>query len=113
MARSTDPPDDPDTSNPDTSNPTLTVLGEVLDLLAGIEARQKVLAREISHLRAVAEDRSQEDVLDELRTLFEKNLTQERDRILSRVSLLSNLPPEAPPTDPGANEDAPRDGSED
>ena len=72
----------------------LTVLGEVLDLLAGIEARQKVLAREISHIRASVEDRPQDDVLDELTDLFEENLKQERDSILSRVSLLSSLPPQ-------------------
>jgi hypothetical protein len=75
-------------------NDVLTVLGEVLDLLAGIEARQKVLAREISHIRADVEHRSQEEVLSELKDLFEENLKQERDSILSRVSLLSSLPPE-------------------
>jgi len=83
-----------DPSSTDANDPILTVLGEALDLLAGIEARQKVLAREISHIRATTEDRPQEEVLEELRSLFEKNLTEERDRILSRVSLLSSLPPQ-------------------
>jgi hypothetical protein len=47
------------------------------------------------------EDRSQEEIREELRSLFEKNLSEERDRILSRVSLLSSLPPsENPATDP-------------
>ena len=86
-----------DTLSTNSNAQILTVLGEALDLLAGIEARQKVLAREISHLRASVEDRSQEEIRDELRSLFEKNLAEERDRILSRVSLLSNLPPSESP----------------
>jgi hypothetical protein len=89
----------------DSNAQILTVLGEALDLLAGIEARQKVLAREISHLRASVEDRSQDEIREELRSLFEKNLSEERDRILSRVSLLSSLPPSAG-TEPAGDADA-------
>lgn len=71
----------------------VTILGEVLDLLAGIEARQKVLAREVAHIRATVEGRDAQEVTKELRSLFEENLEKERNSILSRVSLLSNLPP--------------------
>lgn len=74
------------------SDDVVTILGEVLDLLAGIEARQKVLAREISAIRAEVEDRDQQEVIEELRRVFEENLEQERNSILSRVSLLSSLP---------------------
>jgi hypothetical protein len=68
------------------------LLGEVLDLLAGIEARQKVLAREIASMRSHLEQIPHDDVLDDLQTSFAENLEKERNSILSRVSLLSNLP---------------------
>lgn len=71
---------------------TLSVLGEVLDLLAGIEARQKVLAREIATMRALLHNQPADDVLQELHDSFSSNLEEERNRILSRVSLLSSFP---------------------
>lgn len=71
---------------------TLTILGEVLDLLAGIEARQKVLAREIATVRAVLHNQPAEEVLNDLHEAFTENLEKERNRILSRVSLMSSFP---------------------
>lgn len=82
----------PDAPSSSDSESLVTLLGEVLDLLAGIEARQKVLAREIARLRSHLESLPEDEVLDDLRTTFAENLETERNSILSRVSLLSNLP---------------------
>jgi hypothetical protein len=80
----------------------LAVLGEVLDLLAGLEARQKVLAREIAALRAQTQGRPTEEVVQELNDLFKENLVEERNSVLSRVSISSDFPPGSA----GASDDA-------
>ena len=88
-------PSDPATDHPNAipvTDTTLSVLGEVLDLLAGIEARQKVLAREIATIRAVLHNQPADDVLQDLHDAFSENLETERNRILGRVSLLSSFP---------------------
>jgi hypothetical protein len=78
------------------------ILGEVLDLLAGLEARQKVLAREIAALRAQTQGRPTEEVVQELNDLFKENLEEERNSVLSRVSISSDFPPGSA----GASDDA-------
>lgn len=83
---------DPTAEGLSVNDTTLTVLGEVLDLLAGIEARQKVLAREIATTRAVLHNQPVDDVMEDLHEAFTENLETERNRILSRVSLLSSFP---------------------
>jgi hypothetical protein len=74
----------------------LTLFGEVLDLLAGIEARQKVLAKEIAAIKAFLYNQDRGEVIDELRTSFAENLERERNEILGRVSIITNLPNEEP-----------------
>lgn len=73
---------------------TLTLFGEVLDLLAGIEARQKVLAKEIAAIKAFLYNQDRGEVIDDLRTSFEENLEQERNEILNRVSVITAFPNE-------------------
>jgi hypothetical protein len=91
-AESTSAPNAESSKDMPITDTTLTILGEVLDLLAGIEARQKVLAREIATIRAVLHNQPSEEVLEDLHNSFTENLEDERNRILSRVSLLSNFP---------------------
>jgi hypothetical protein len=73
---------------------TITLLGEVLDLLAGIEARQKVLAKEIAAIKAFLYNQDRGEVIEELRTSFAENLERERNDILNRVSVISTFPNE-------------------
>jgi hypothetical protein len=84
------------------SDTLIAVLGEVLDLLAGLEARQKVLAKSIAEIVAELQDRHEVDVSDELAERFARNLEEERNGILSRVSL-SSLRGSADNQDEGAN----------
>jgi hypothetical protein len=69
----------------------LTLFGEVLDLLAGIEARQKVLAKEIASIKAFLYNQDSQEVIDELQAAFNENLEQERNQILGRVSVINSL----------------------
>jgi hypothetical protein len=70
----------------------LSLFGEALDLLAGIEARQKVLAKEIASIKAFLYNRDSNEIIDELQDSFAENLERERNEILGRVSAISNLP---------------------
>lgn len=70
----------------------LTLFGEVLDLLAGIEARQKVLAKEIAAIKAFLYNQDRGEVINELQDSFAENLEKERNEILSRVSIISAFP---------------------
>lgn len=72
----------------------ISLFGEVLDLLAGIEARQKVLAKEIAAIKAFLYNQDRGEVIDELRDSFAQNLERERNEILSRVSVITTLPTE-------------------
>lgn len=72
----------------------LTLFGEVLDLLAGIEARQKVLAKEIASIKAFLYNQDSNEVIDELQAAFNENLEQERNQILGRVSVINSLAPD-------------------
>lgn len=70
----------------------ISLFGEVLDLLAGIEARQKVLAKEIAAIKAFLYNQDRGEVIDELKDSFAQNLERERNEILSRVSVITTFP---------------------
>ncbi len=71
------------------SDTLISVLGEVLDLLAGLEARQQVLAQSIAEIQGVLTERPTFEISDELAEQFARKLEEERNGILSRVSLSS------------------------
>jgi predicted phage gp36 major capsid-like protein len=71
------------------SDTLISVLGEVLDLLAGLEARQQVLAQSIAEIQSALTERSTFEISDELAEQFARKLEEERNGILSRVSLSS------------------------
>lgn len=98
MSSSTSPNDTASPSNDSAdsmaADNALTLFGEVLDLLAGIEARQKVLAKEIAAIKAFLYNQDRGEVIDELRTSFAENLERERNEILERVSIINAFPDE-------------------
>lgn len=88
--------DDPSNTSDDSmaADNALILFGEVLDLLAGIEARQKVLAKEIAAIKAFLYNQDRGEVIDDLRTSFKENLERERNEILNRVSIITAFPNE-------------------
>ncbi len=97
MTSFTSPNESASASNPDNAvgaDNVLTLFGEVLDLLAGIEARQKVLAKEIAAIKAFLYNQDRGEVIDELRLSFAENLERERNEILNRISIISTFPNE-------------------
>ncbi len=77
----------------------VALFGEVLDLLAGIEARQKVLAKEIAAIKAFLYNQDHDQVVGALSAAFDKNLQIERNQLLNRISSITTLPVQSNPDD--------------
>ena len=86
-------------SSSEESERMVALFGEVLDLLAGIEARQKVLAKEIAAIKAFLYNQDHDQVVEALSATFDKNLQIERNQLLNRISSITTLPVQSNPDD--------------